>query len=416
MLINYWKIIFVFFPVFVNAQWTELSYTTGYQNHAIDFINKDTGYFSSGVWGGPMSPTHTYLHRTKNGGATFQQVFHDLSNTPICQLEFFDINNGLFRRWQDNVIKTSTGGATGVSLLSAGSASNSDRFQSLDANQYFYGAAGYIYYTANGGTNWTTYDVGGSNTWINGYTKPQFVSAKKGFVFGWQGGGANWLTNVYRTTDSCQTVQLIYSSNVGSYPSYIKFTDSVTALMILKDLVLRTDDFGTSWDTVYTAAAAQTWNCIDVKENMVVIGGSNGKVLISYDSGVTFQQELLASGIDFIDVSIANKTSGVVYAACSNNKLAKRTAPSVSLKEQESIQVMIYPNPTLDIIYLRFVEEGTTCYTLDIFDFAGNQVLSGLSLNNSTMQSVDLSELRRGYYMLRVSSKSKVSHIKLLKQ
>ncbi len=416
-------VIFLFLPFVLKAQWSILPFNTGYKNYAVSFVNENVGYVSSGIWQGPPPGiNHTFLYKTINGGNTWQTIINDPANTPISQLSFINENEGIYRRWQDHVRKTANGGVTGTSILTAIGSSSLSRFQLLDSSQYMYSSGNNVYYTLNGGLSWTTKNLSSYQIFTNGDNYVQFRDLKNGFIWGSSFYNNSTEFYIYKTTDSCQTLQLSYSfvqaaGDVRPEFSRMKFIDSSTAIMTLNNLVLKTTNFGTSWDTILTGSNTQ-WYSMDAKNNIVVIGGDNGEILTSIDSGLTYQTNAIAGPSSIItDISIADSKTKVIYATCDNGHILKYQPNTNNVSEVETRKMILYPNPAQDILHLSFYSPQKETLNIDIFDCTGIFVKSyNFKSSGDFSENINISEFTKGYYILKLKTNSKIDYFKIIKQ
>ena len=72
--------------------------------------------------------------------------------------------------------------------------------------------------------------------------------------------------------------------------------------------------------------------------------------------------------------------------------------------------VRMYPNPASQILYLE-LEPGHNCCFVEIMDLSGKRVLKSKIKGNSSMHSLDVSELPVGSYNARVSTEDGVQHL-----
>lgn len=427
--LNYriWILFLLFLPAITKAQWAALPFNTGYKNYSVSFIDKDTGYVCGGIWQGPPSGiNHGLLYKTTNGGNTWITVFNDSSSTPISQVSFVTPKLGFYRRWYDNITKTTDGGVTETNVLNTGSSSSLDRFQVLDSLRYFYSRSNNVYYTSNGGVSWITKNLTPFQAFTNGDNYVQFRDLKNGFIWG----NTMYFTPtlydefyMYKTTDSCNSLQLSFSTTQagsGLNPSFsrMKFVDSTTAIFTLDNLVLRTNDFGTTWDTVFIGSPSILWQSMDAKKNLVLIGGNNGTILTSVDSGLTYQTATVAgANIKITDISIADAFRGIIYATCDNGHILKFKPNTASVTEYEKSGILIYPNPTVGALRLKFPDTKNENRIIYILDHTGQQLKSfNCNVSGNTSENIDISELKTGYYILKIKSNSKVDYFKILKQ
>lgn len=413
-------IILVSFPITISAQWVTLPFPTALQKHAINFINKDTGFVSCGIFQGPPNINiHSQLYKTKDGGNSWQMMYDDFTNTPISQLLFFNDTFGLYRRWQDIMMKTYSSGVTGYSILSGGQAGSGTQFQAFDSTKYLFPSKDEIRYTLNGGVSWVSRSL---STYIPnnfGGNVTQFANLKNGFVF---------LINTYtlspayvevkfcKTTDSCQTLQPIYSKTIsGTFyadPIDFKFINDSIAIMFNKDLVMKVKGFtNTTFDTLYKFTSPEVAHRISIKDNIVIIGGNYGTLLTSVDSGLTFQiSSVTPTPLEF---SIADSKLGIVYALTSANTVIKLSGLTTSLTKIETSISKVFPNPTTNELLIQLPNKLHEKIHIDIFDYTGRMIDSK---DISHGEKINISHLLNGYYLFKLSYSKQIEYIKVIKE
>lgn len=407
------------FSFTLNAQWITLPFFSGLSNQAINFINKDTGFVACGIFQGPPPGiNHSQLYKTKNGGISWQMMYDDYTNTPISQLVFFNDTFGLYRRWQDIIMKTYTSGATGYSILSAGQTSAGAKFQAFDSTKYIFAYKDQMSYTLNGGVSWITRSLLSymPNNWGDNYS--QFANLKNGFVCLNNYTISPTYTEIKfcKTTDSCQTLQTIYSKTItgGYYPEplNIKFIDDSTAIMSNSDLVMKVKGFNNiTFDTLYKFTSPEVANSISVKDNIIIIGGNYGTLLTSVDSGQTFQMSSVTPTP--FAFSIADSKLGIVYALTSANTVIKLNGLTTSLTKTETSKARIFPNPTTNELHIQLPNKLHEKIHIDIFDYTG-RILESIDMNDN--EKININHLLNGYYLLKLSYSEQIEYIKFLKE
>ena len=83
------------------------------------------------------------------------------------------------------------------------------------------------------------------------------------------------------------------------------------------------------------------------------------------------------------------------------------TCPTASIDDQNQLDISIYPNPTSDIVY---IEGNYTQLKVDVYDILGKQVMK-----ESISNSIDISQLEKGIYILQLSDGVKLSTRKIIK-
>jgi hypothetical protein len=81
------------------------------------------------------------------------------------------------------------------------------------------------------------------------------------------------------------------------------------------------------------------------------------------------------------------------------------------------VELEVYPNPTTDYLYVRFINGEPDNFRIEIVNFIGNKEELTLSKQNSDTYRIDVSKLSRGYYylILHESDTQKKSMKKFLK-
>jgi photosystem II stability/assembly factor-like uncharacterized protein len=412
----------VLFSFTLSAQWITLPFSGGLPNQAINFINKDTGFVSCGVFQGPPNIyIHNMLYKTKDGGYSWQTVFDDYTSTPISQLNFFNENFGVYRRWQDVMMKTYQGGLSGYTILSGGQTSAGDKFQVFDSTKYLFSGIDNVRFTTDGGLSWTTKNLSTyiPNNW--GVTNAQFANLKNGFICAYiytLTPSASTEFKFYKTTDSCQTLQVVYSKIIPGplNPDFIdlKFINDSTAMMLNNDLVLKVSNFGnTTFDTIHKFTAPEKAFRMAVKDNIIIISGNYGSLLTSVDSGQTFQMSSVnPTPIEF---SIADSKRGVIYASTVSNTVIKLSGLTTSLKKQEEFMTYIYPNPAKEYIHISY--DDVLKKEVEIFNLTGSLIKSfALNPNYSHTNKLMIDELNSGCYILKIKSLNKTEYLKFIKE
>ena len=90
-----------------------------------------------------------------------------------------------------------------------------------------------------------------------------------------------------------------------------------------------------------------------------------------------------------------------------SNKPVWGTCPTAGLDDQNQLDISIYPNPTSDMV---FVEGNYTQLKVIIYNVLGKEIL-----NKSITNSIDISHLDNGVYILQLSDGVKLSTRKIIK-
>jgi hypothetical protein len=94
--------------------------------------------------------------------------------------------------------------------------------------------------------------------------------------------------------------------------------------------------------------------------------------------------------------------------------IRKVTEVNVPTPQQEVFTVRVYPNPVSTILHVALPDlpQGQTG-TLEIFSSMGNPVLRQAPL--STAQSIDVSGIQQGHYVVRITAGKHTAVVKIVK-
>jgi len=90
-----------------------------------------------------------------------------------------------------------------------------------------------------------------------------------------------------------------------------------------------------------------------------------------------------------------------------SNKPVWGTCPTASVDDQNQLDISIYPNPTLDMVY---IEGNYSQLKVVVYDILGKQVM-----NKSITNSIDISQLEKGVYILQLSDGAKLTTQRIVK-
>jgi len=83
------------------------------------------------------------------------------------------------------------------------------------------------------------------------------------------------------------------------------------------------------------------------------------------------------------------------------------TCPTASVDDQTQLDIFIYPNPTSDIVY---IDGNYSQLKVVIFDILGKQVM-----NKPITNSIDISQLEKGVYILQLFDGAKLTTQRMIK-
>ena len=89
------------------------------------------------------------------------------------------------------------------------------------------------------------------------------------------------------------------------------------------------------------------------------------------------------------------------------NKPVWVTCPTASIEDQNQLDVSIHPNPTSDMVY---IEGNYTQLKVVIYNILGKEII-----NKSITNSIDISHLENGVYLMKLSDGFKLYTRKIIK-
>ena len=100
---------------------------------------------------------------------------------------------------------------------------------------------------------------------------------------------------------------------------------------------------------------------------------------------------------DFSDFSPLSESNLPVWGTC----------PTASVDDQNQLDISIYPNPTSDTVY---IDGNYTQLKAVVYDVLGKQVM-----NKSITNSIDISQLEKGVYILQLFDGAKLTTQRMIK-
>lgn len=288
---------------------------------------------------------------------------------------------------------------------------NEDGFCMGDpVNSYFQ-----IYTTTNGGTNWTAVPdshmpvaLTGETGYVDLYAvhgKTVWFGTSKGRVYKSSDQGFHW--SVSSTGMPDMTTLGFHNDTLGiaTYTKYSQGGDSITSFQIVK-----TVDGGKSWTTVTPTGHYY-------KSDMAVIPDAPGMLVstgisqnlaqcgsaYSLDEGNTWT--MLDDSVQYTTVKFYNSSVG--WAGGFSENSSSRGIwkwlgiPTTGVREIPGQGTMkIYPNPSSGIVHF-YVPEVKKAFHISVFDMEGKLVkrIQGMAVNSSHEYTLDLSQLKKGFYV-----------------
>ncbi len=178
--------------------------------------------------------------RTRDGGRTWERVYHDPElESPLFDVWFSDADNG-----------------------------------------FAIGAYGLFLTTSDGGTTWTRGAVGGE---YDDFHLHHMARSESGRLYIAAEAGM-----IYRSDDGGWTWTELPSPYVGSFFGTLPLENDVVLLFGLRGHLYRSEDAGESWSEIETGTVALLNRGLETPDGKLVIVGHEGAVLVSDDDGRSF--------------------------------------------------------------------------------------------------------------------------------
>ena len=369
--------VFQFAPFWIQAQWHAVRFDSSNTFWKVFTVSSQTA-FVSGVE--PFG-SETFLLRTNDGGGTWDSIaLNTIADTfQVRSLFFIDTDHGFVGGTKNNhqvLLKTIDNGNTFTeitpdSLLINGIVS----IHFTDAQNGFVTNRNNLYQTSNAGNSWTTNAFPGATIW-----DIKFYDSNNGYACGANGEGI-----VLKTNDAGASWDTVFSwvhpflfwSDIGK----MDFINPDTGFSFLRNtnILFKTENGGISWDTIVVDSAVYIADFDFTSIDTGHVLSLEGKIFVTTDGGITWTMEyatawgLYGPLVNLHSFSFFEQTG---FVAGSNGLIKKYTAnQSTFVYGDKTSLVRIYPNPfateaILEITDLKLIENAE----LHILDLSGKKV------------------------------------------
>jgi len=265
---------------FSQAQWYRLPGPEGGRFNCIAEVGSE-------IWVG----SYGGLYSSSNNGASWQKLslvsglvgdIESFNDTVV--ISYVEINGSLYEAFS---ISSFNAGSTWQNPVSLGTTSTYEGIRIHKASKaLFMEVYGEYYISTNGGLSWSAVTAPGGTYIYEMYSDGQMVIVSvslPGAPYSGQYYSLNGITPWVLLNNSYQT------NSVHSLGSRIFMLTSSQAGQQITSCILRTDDFGVTWDSSYCDTTYIASFFINHDNNIYTYGGSAG-TLVSTDSGLTFTQ------------------------------------------------------------------------------------------------------------------------------
>ena len=392
------KILFSFLILFLTSAvfpqeygWTDISAnipdTLNYDLWGLSdvhFVSDNEGWIS-------VSSDEIILHTT-DGGETFEI---QTTQYPTEAIYMINENEGYAGGANGRVYRTTDGGANWIAIGSIG-ATLADIDFATTTQGYCCGDNGQVFsITPQGVENLNS----GLASNLNGVSAPSVDNV-------WICGGANI---VYYNGTAFD----FQSGPAGTYNSIFFINDDEGWVNGDSGLLGHTEDGGNTW----TSQSNTSWNALyDVFFLNTEVGwsvGSMGIILHTTNGGDTWTIE--GTGLTTVrlrGVHFTSPTNG--YVVGNEKTLLKYTAVLGIEDNKKVIDFEIYPNPVQNKIQIQCSEFKTESGIIEILSLDGKKILEKEIKSGIENIDLDLSNLKSGMYLCKISTDKKSSTKKLI--
>ena len=188
-------------------------------------------------------------------------------------------------------------------------------------------------------------------------------------------------------------------------------------LDILSGNIYMNDGNDNNWLKITTEGVQSNWNGIGARIEIQSAMGSQMRDIRSGD-GFRYMSSLNAHFGIGTDTEIESVTiywpSGIVDTILNptiNETLFVQEGQTLSIKDNNALQLNVYPNPTHQYLYVEGLQNDTKNASLQIVDVQGKQV-NNVKLNSNR---VDVSQLSNGIYFATITINNQSQTLKFVK-
>jgi photosystem II stability/assembly factor-like uncharacterized protein len=398
------------------TEWSFLSSKITSKNlNSTSFLNVNTGY-AVGEGGTILKTIDGATHWTHLNSGTTKNL------NAVC---FNNVNTGYAVGESGSILKTNNEGESWTTQVSGSNVSLRSVHFPVDEIGYAVGDS-MVLSTKDGGLTWTGQSFLRGRWWYSeGFQLNSvfFTSMDTGFVVGHIGG---WMLNgeLYKTVNGGKDWTIstppVWGYFVDLYSVF--FTDSKTGYVSglrttgMNDgypTILKTTDGGLTWNN-YSCGITGAIYFTDADTGYIAGGGAIQKTI---DGGTTWSNPLFVTGNALHSISFPNSETG--YIVGSNGTILKTTnggglVSAVRTQKMEST-FTIYPNPATNKISITTNSNLHGETTVCIFNMNG-ALLQQEKFQSQNLDELDVSNLAKGFYLVKIQTNKGIETKKLVVQ
>lgn len=233
----------------------------------------------------------------------------------------------------------------------------------------------------------------------------EFTNSNTGFIIM---NDINQNSHLFKTNDSGENWNKVFSDTITNFTS-LSFPDSLTGYICsASGEIYKTIDGGINWVEVISPATNKI-NSVDfINDTVGYIACDVGEIYRTTDGALSWNNEPVGTMSNIIDVQMVD----IHTAYCIDEAgilLKNSNVLSIELLSDNYISsVMIYPNPSLGFILIS-LPNNLNVNNVEFYDTNGKNVL------RADHNSIDVSSLESGIYLIKIISGDKCFTSKFIK-
>lgn len=393
-------------PNSINAQWS-LQYSTPNFIESIFFASTNDGWV--------VGQNGLILH-TSDGGLNWAAQNSGVSIS-LSSVFFIDENNGWVCGGEGGItqtgiiLNTTNGGQTWNVQTNIQNSPRKIYF--ADQNHgWVVASSGFIKETTNAGQTWNDLSLGTNETlmdvcfvdentgWTSGESYDQTTRVYSGFVLKTTNGGKNWAISFQMP---------------GTWFECIHFVNNLCGWAAGGNgKIYNTTDGGIIWHEQNSGIAENLADMHFIDAKMGWIVGRSNKIIYTFDGGLNWHNQQLTTGdYQFFSVHFSDPLYGWAVGTIwddgvpeSKIMYTNNNGGDISgigdLENGEGI--LVFPNPTEGEFFIDLLKTSFSQVRIDLLNITGKVQMSKIAPPDSKRISINIRELPKGIYFIKIVS------------
>jgi photosystem II stability/assembly factor-like uncharacterized protein len=401
--------------MFVSAQnWNQIPSNTLNNLNAIDFPSTNVGYIVG---------DSSLILKTTDGGQTWNEISATGISipglNPFIDVDFVTELHGFITTKHSGVFETADGGFNWTPVSLASGQCFPSTFYIDSSDHFFVGGAGCF--------QGAMMDEFTSGTWTIPLLNAMLLDNAETIMeidFGDDNTGLAVVHNdlVFRTVDGGTTWDTISTAlSPTGFLTSVKMVDNLVAYAGYDEGgggfgILKTVDGGLTWLEELNSATFYypSYNCVEIASNGDVYSGatpssSPGGLIFETVDGVNWIYEITDQSIN----EMASYGDDVTFAVGDSGYIVVNVLPvTLDVDNVDYNNLKVYPNPAQDKITLQLILADES--KLKVISTAGKEIPVKITQFNGTTV-LDVSEMPKGVYIIRICETDNVQNVKFIK-